>query len=420
MPDVIELTEYQKETLPKEAFPVEQGELLWRNFGSKVSVDFPSPKTDGNWVLESQGYVGFIPLSPEWGISLKPKVELSNLFRMLEYAYGLDIKFMEDLSSLESMTEFYESLARVLARRTMGRAKRGFYRSYVPQSEQLPYVRGSFDLTRRLVRPWEVRLHCDYQEHTADVTENQILAWTLRKIARSGACGPRVLPEVRRAYRSLQGLTSLEPFSPQDCVNRLYNRLNDDYEPLHALCRFFLAHTGPSLGTGEHQMLPFLIDMADLFERFVAQWLEAHLPEGYRIKAQEYVWIGDDKNLRFEIDLVLYDSSADAPLCVLDTKYKIKGRPETSDLEQIVAYAVSKDCANGFLIYPMRFPRMFDERVGDIRVRSLSFPLDGDLEQRGRQFLELLLTAVPQTTLMNRCAGPGADVKIVNMHGRPQ
>jgi 5-methylcytosine-specific restriction enzyme subunit McrC len=86
-----------------------------------------------------------------------------------------------------------------------------------------------------------------YQEHTADIDDNQILAWTLWVIGRSGLCRPdRALLIVRHAFRQLQGAITLVPITAAMCVDRRYHRLNSDYAPLHALCRFSLAHSGPT------------------------------------------------------------------------------------------------------------------------------------------------------------------------------
>ena len=273
---ILPLTEYVSARFPRESIPDALGEALWQYYSSQVAVDFPSPKTESQWQLTSQGWVGYIPLTPELGLALQPKVELGNLFRMLEYAYqlkGKSFRFLEGLVECQSLKEFYERLANVLAKRVLDRGRKGFYRAYLPETERLPYVRGRLDVRQAIQTPWDVRLQCHYEEHTADIEENQILAWTLSRIARSGMCTERVLPTVRRAYRALRGLVSTQPCSPQDCVGRLYNRLNDDYHPLHALCRFFLEHSGPSHEVGDRTVLPFLVNMERLYELFVAVWL---------------------------------------------------------------------------------------------------------------------------------------------------
>ncbi len=392
---VIELKEYQQRRLPRGELAEEEGEALWRRYGDQVAVDFPTVKTNRQWRLTSQGWVGFIPLTLELGISLTPKVPLGNLFRMLEYAYKLDFLIPEGLTESDSLQEFYQRLATILAKRVLDRARRGLYRAYLPDADTLPYVRGSLDLRRRLRRPWAVGLPCDFEEHTADLEENQILAWTLLRIARGGACTERVLPTVRRAYRVLQGSVTMEPFLPEACIGRFYNRLNDDYRPLHALCRFFLEHAGPTHERGDREMIPFLVPMARLFELFVAEWLRARLDSRYRLEVQESVHFGESRELRFQIDLVLYDAEIGRPVAVLDTKYKNPERPSERDVQQVVAYAESKGCREAVLVYPAEAP--LDVRVGGIRVRSLVFGLDRDLEEGGEEFGAALMALRPDS-----------------------
>lgn len=280
----------------------------------------------------------------------------------------------------------------MLARRVLDRGRKGFYRTYLAKTERLPYIRGQIDIKHTIEKPWDVRVRCHYEEHTADIDDNQILAWTLSRIARSGMCSERVLPTVRRSYRALQGFVTLNPHTPRACVGRLYNRLNDDYQPLHALCRFFLEQSGPSHEMGDRRMLPFLVDMSRLYELFVAEWLKVHLPYGIVLKSQEKVNIDKAGTLHFDIDLVLYDVDSGLVQCVLDTKYKTPVEPAPEDIAQIVAYSEVKDCQEAILVYPTALAQPLDEWIGDNRVRSLTFSLDGDLEEAGQRFLEDLLS----------------------------
>ncbi len=385
---VIELTEYVPTKFPRNKLTETIAEALWRNYSNQITVDFPSPKTDEQWQLTGQGWIGHIPLTRELSIVLSPKVELGNLFRMLEYAYNLKgFRFLEGLIEAESLVEFYERLANVLAKRILDRGKKGFYRTYLSQNENLPYLCGRLDIQRVMRAPWDVKLTCHYHEHTADIEENQILVWTLATILRSGLCTERVLPFVRKAFRTLQSFTSLIPCSPATCIRRLYNRLNDDYEPLHALCRFFLEHRGPTHQLGDHPVLPFLVDMARLYELFVAQWLIAHLPLELKLKTQEKVDIDKEGVLHFAIDLVLYDQTSLEALCVLDTKYKTPDTPSTDDIAKVAAYAEVKKCTDAFLVYPTEITHPIEAKIGQVLVRSLCFSIDGDLEEAGQKFL---------------------------------
>ena len=391
-PDIIELREFERQDFAREAIPYEVGEALWRNYRRQVDVEFPGPPTDNQWRLKAQGWVGQIPVSEGLRIALKPKVPVENLFRMLEYAYNLkSFHILEGEIDSQTLEDLYERLANILARRVLDRGSKGFHRSYVAETDRLPYLRGRMDVQQAIRRPWDVALLCHYEDHTADIEDNQILAWTLRRIARSGICTERVLPTVRKAYRALQGFVTPASFGPEACIGRLYNRLNEDYSPMHALCRFFLEQSGPTWEVGDHTMLPFLVDMARLYERFVAEWLGEHLPPTLRLKAQERYDIGQDRQLHFSIDLVLYDAAAGRTRCVLDTKYKDAREPATADISQVVAYAEAKHCQEAILIYPVRLDLPLDTSIGNIQVKTLTFALDGDLEQAGQAFLHELL-----------------------------
>lgn len=402
-PTVYELSEYVPKPFSADAISLELGKLLWQSYGENgalrkgvVEVEFPTPITGGQWRLQSNGWVGYIPLSEEFGFRLQPKVGLANIFGMLEYAYKLkSFHFLEGLSNFDKLEDFYSSLADILARRTIDRAKKGLHRTYIPKSDRMTFVRGRMDLRQLVQKPWEVKIKCHYQEHTPDIDDNQILLWTLRKIASCGACDAKVLPKVRQAYHALQGTVSLEPHTAQACIKRLYNRLNDDYQPLHALCRFFLEQSGPSHTEGDRKMLPFLVNMARLYELFVAEWLKTHqasslLPHNLAVKSQHQVHLNQDGSLYFNIDLVLFDITTGQTRYVLDTKYKTPKSPSTDDVAQIIAYATAEACSEAILIYPEPLQKPLDTKVQNIRVRTLAFVVDGNLKQAGEQFLQNL------------------------------
>jgi 5-methylcytosine-specific restriction enzyme subunit McrC len=389
--EVLALTEHEPYLRPARALPAEVGAALYRQYHKQVSVEFPSLVTDQQWRITPGGWVGYLPILPGWGAALQPKVPLASLFGMLDYAYQLDLQFLKGAYASQSLDEFFEVLAGVLARRVLERGRRGFYRAYIPRAERLAYVRGRLDVPAMARQPAEVRPWCAYEEHTADTPHNQALAWTLQLIARNVLCGDRVRPLVRRAFHGLHGLVSSVPFAPSDVANLAYNRLNDDYAPLHRLCRFFLEHSGPHHALGGTPMLPFAIDMDRLFELFVAGWLRQHLPLGHALKAQERMEFGSDDELVFQIDLLLSRPGASRPWCVLDTKYKRPTSVSPADVQQVVAYAVAAGCSEAFLVYPVPLARPFDATIGHIRVRSLIFDVSQALELAGQTILRALV-----------------------------
>jgi 5-methylcytosine-specific restriction enzyme subunit McrC len=387
----IELAEYAITELDNKELSHESAIALWQNYSAQIVVEFPSPKTDNRWRLTPQGWVGQIPISRELVLRLNPKTKIQNIFRMLEYAYRLRQFLMpKGMIDAGDVEDVFERLAVILSRRVVARARRGFYRAYVPRRETLAYLRGRLDVVHVSRAPWKVELPCRYSVHTADIEDNRILAWTLFLIGRAGLAGKTQGSMISRAFRTLQGSVLLNQYGPESCMNRRYNRLNDDYESMHALCRFFLSHTGPTHQHGENAMLPFLIDMRKLYESFVAEWLRMQLPEKFNIKSQERVILGAGSPI-FVVDLVLRDAFTDQPLRVLDTKYKVPERAGQEDIYQIVTYAKLMKCREAILIYPARLGQSLDINVGDVHVRSLTFALDGDLDEAGHAFLSNLL-----------------------------
>jgi 5-methylcytosine-specific restriction enzyme subunit McrC len=328
-------------------------------------------------------------LTPTLGIALQPKVTLRTLLRMVEVAYDLQsFHLFAGWFYAESVPELYELLALLLAQRVLSRCRQGLHHAYRTQEATLPYLRGQLQLAAVLQRPVQPALPCRFQEHTADVVDNQILLWTLQQIARSSFCGERSASTVRQAVRTLQWQVSAHPVTAWECRQRTYTRLNRDYAPLHGLCAFFLEHCGPSHRPGDFPAIPFVVEMARLYERFVAAWLACHLDGQWRVQIQETHPISSDQ--RFAIDLVLYDTQSGAVCCVMDTKYKIAARVNTADVAQVVAYAEAKGATEAVLIYPQPPATPLDTKVGNIHIRTLTFGVDGDLEQQGNTFLSQL------------------------------
>lgn len=388
---VFELAEYQPLRLPQDALSYDEGAAIWSDYSKQISVEFPSPATEGQWRLISQGWVGYLPVQEDLAVRLAPKVTLENLFGMLEVAYRLNrFEFLDDLYQCGSLDEFFDSLAKVLAGRILDRCRKGLYCEYQIREERTTFLKGRLDFKQAARSPWEVRLPCVFDEHTADLEENQLLFWTMRCILRSGLCSESTRSLVRGAYRLLNQIVTPKPFRGEDCAGRFYNRLNDDYRSMHALCRFFLESSGAQHEEGDRSVMPFMIDMAALFELYVAEWLSEFGPEAYRYKPQARVHISKGEGIYFDVDLLISHRFTGEPVLVIDTKYKTPTQPSTDDIQQVVAYAEAVGCQEAWLVYPQPVQKGVDLHVGETRVRSVPFDIRGNLEEGGMQFSTML------------------------------
>ncbi len=393
-PEAVELSEYKTEKFPREKFSDELMMALKDDYGKQISIDPPSVFNNNTWRLTAQGWAVYIPFRPDVHFRINTKVPVRNLFAMLEYAFDLKgIKIFEGLIESESIEDLYDRLAIVLAKIILRRIRKGIYRNYLKFDDNLPYVRGRLDVLSHAKSPEKAVLPCCFEEHTADLDDNQIILWTLTRILASGVPIRRSRPIVQQAQRSLQGFVSITPFNAKDCIKRLYGRMNQDYEPMHAMCRFFLEHTAPTHHTGNRSMVPVLIDMERLFELFVAKWLENNIPAGYKVVSKENVQLQMGRIVSISIDISINDRENGSTFCVLDTKYKAPDTPAIEDIYQVVSYAEAKGCSRAVLIYPVHLAAPVSGFWGNkIKVESLAFPLDSDLDEAGQQFLKKLFS----------------------------
>ena len=383
----MDLTELRRTRFPLSVLSSDQGQTVWSKYSKWIQVVFPSPATDGEWELYSSGAVGYLPLGDGTDLTIRPRVPIRSIFRMWAIAEDVRLDQPPGDVGVQTLEDLLEWIAAELAMGTLHRLGRGLYRAYLNVEDELPVLRGRLDLQAKLARPWRVELPCEFQELTADVVENQILLAGLLA-APYTTTGANVLSQVRQAsWLCLRSGVGPREVSPSECVGRTYSRLNLDYERLHWLSHFILAGTVPTHEAGPSTLRAFIIQMPWLYERFVASWLKRNLPATLRCESQIHLAL--DRRLEFIADLVIRDAE-DKPLAVLDTKYKIDRDPDPADIAQVVAYAEHLGCPEAILLYPERDHRPFDSLVGGIRVRSLPFPLDDDLDAAGNELVERL------------------------------
>lgn len=387
----ISFKEHEKTTFEAGQISPEMASVLYTEYGDSIQIAPPSFTTNGLWELSSNGVVGFIPLPNDTVLNIIPKVAVGNIFTMLSYAYKLrSFRFLDGIVESETLKGFFDKLAIILTQMIIEREKKGLYRAYISKHESLRFVSGRIDLMQLVRKPVLDTISCIYEKRIPDIRENQVLLWTLHSILRSGVASDNTQDLMRKAYRMLSRSVSLKPFSGINAMCPTYHRLNADYHPMHCLCKFFLDHITPSHELGELKALPFLINMPRLFEMFVSEWLRIHLFKGLSLKTQVKHHIDQNRKISFNIDNVIYNDSDGKALCVLDTKYKLPTTPSPEDIAQIVAYAAAKECKDAILIFPSDATQSIDTALGGFRVRSLCFPLEGNLEDAGQEFLHSL------------------------------
>jgi 5-methylcytosine-specific restriction enzyme subunit McrC len=395
---VIELIEHRPTLLPARTLSEEQGETLAHLAGKQIDVQYPSPRTNHQWELTSQGYVGVLAVDSTLSVVVRPKVPIANLGRMLAEAYDLPVHDFPGLTTCSTLEALYDQLARMLALGVLGLARQGLHQRYQPRSAPLSAVRGRIVFTRPSDSVSDVRLSCRFSERTGDILENRIPLATIDRILRSGLCGDPTSRLLREAHRHLSNSATHTRVTLQDCTTMRFDRLTERYRPVVALCRLFIESAGPTAQYGTADTVPFLLSMPLLFERYVARWLtrRCNCDGEFQVRSQERNVVGDNKSVEFFIDLVVYDVRTDQPICVLDTKYKNVDAPASADVAQVGYYALLKGANLACLIYPTRSLASWVGSSGKVRTYRGGFDLDYDLAESGESFFQDLKARIEE------------------------
>jgi 5-methylcytosine-specific restriction enzyme subunit McrC len=376
-------------------------EVLALSKSGRFEIEPASLLNNYSYGIRSRGWVGHIPVGDNLLVRIVPKVPIGNLFGMLEVAYNLpSFRILDGEIEIESIEDLYERIVSILARRVLDRARKGLYRTYTCEEDELTCVRGRIDPVATMLNVFRgiPRVPCSYEQHTSDVEENRILFWTLHTARRQAIRQPRIRRELDFARRTLVGSITLERKRASDCVGRLYNRLNDDYSVLHGLCRFILEQSGPGIEGGDRTFVPFVVNMPRLFEAFVAEWLRRHPPPGIAVRPQHTAVLDADFKLSIHIDIVLIDAGTNEPVIVLDTKYMMGEEPTEADIYQIAFYAREMQVRRGILVYPSPAARQFWLwHGGDTLLESLVFDVSAPLEKAGQAFRDELFARIGES-----------------------
>src|SRR5262245_21554228 len=121
------LVEYAPAIFAAEVLTEEEARQLDVRFPKIIEIDPPTYKTNQCWRLTSRGWIGQLRLDTGLTLVSRPKVPVTNVYRMIEYAYDLEPRFPSGASKAAEIEEFFELLAARLASQVLRRARQGLY-----------------------------------------------------------------------------------------------------------------------------------------------------------------------------------------------------------------------------------------------------------------------------------------------------
>ena len=361
MTTLITLREY--ETVEKR-LSERQARRLEEAASSYVSVYLhPDP---GIWIIKAHQYVGTLVVD-DIRILIRPKINIKNLFLMLEVGLP-DHAWQKGIFDYDKHNNLLSAVVSFFARTVESALARGLFHSYLERNEDLKTIRGRIDFGRQLARAGlPLPVACRYVEFTADVAENRYLKAAIRRSLRVAGA------QIADRRRLMNHLVAMEEVSDApvrgDALDRItFTRLNEHYRPALQLARLLLDNLTLVDQVGGTSAACFMVDMNDLFERFITERLRRALQGRLAVESQVWTHLDEGKQVGMRPDLVFRRPGSGLTVYVGDIKYKLTKEAQgyNADYYQLLAYTTALDLPEGVLIY-CRAP---DGRpAGEVTVR---------------------------------------------------
>jgi 5-methylcytosine-specific restriction enzyme subunit McrC len=350
----------------------------------------PSPDR-GFWRLRAQAKVGAVRFEG-FDLIVRPKAGLQNVFYLMGVERLRDWWSDEEVDLLVHQ-DLLAGIARMLANSVERAIGRGVQHGYVERRERLVALRGRVDLREQLRRPFTpVPTSCRYDDYTADTKLNQLIRAALARVLRL----PGLPGGVRRTlHLQLSLLEDVSPVEPdlQWADTWQPSRLDRRYLPAVRLSALVLRRLALSEAAGSTRACSFLVDMNQLYERFIEEGLRRRLQAAdstIRVIGQEreYLDVKKPKRLLIKPDIVVRRGNSTA--FILDAKYVLAGH-ETIDVDhhvQLLSYATRYHIKDVALVY-VREPSsdaptrdlVLTIQHAEVRIHSWALDLTGNPEQ---------------------------------------
>ncbi len=178
--------------------------------------------------------------------------------------------------------------------------------------------------------------HCVFPVFTPDGLENRILKLACQRVLPFPFRHHVDLPQRCRRLLKLLGEVPDDPHAEEGFRTLSYHRLNEHYRPALSLARLLLSHLSASGSRGGEPFVAFLVEMNQLFERYISHVLRDGLRRhsGIDVALQEGSHLDMASQVQIRPDILVRKNGA--PVLVVDAKYK--RMPGNADLYQVLAY----------------------------------------------------------------------------------
>jgi len=337
-------------------------------------------------------YIGSAEFS-NFMITVNPKfTKLKNIGKLIDYAYDLkdedildyEIKFNEQENNpMELIIQLFTNQCKTLL-------QKGLAKSYQIHQDTVPFLKGKLLLQQQIKNQskFNLQFSCEFDEFTANITENQILLYTLDKCYHMTSSYHRK-STIKKIIHQMDAEVELTPISLNDFKKIHYTRLNVHYRKPHDLSKLILKHLG--LFDFKKQsasfVVPYFIPMFQVFEDFLTKLFE---DDYYELSIDDQVstpsWKVNGHTRSIIPDIITYSTSSPvigAEVSIIDAKYMAGSRfGKNKEDYQIAFYLNDYKKKTGYAILPMSHdpkedvPQEWSAPRQDIKIKVRFIDID--------------------------------------------
>lgn len=299
---------------------------------------------------------------------------VSNIYYMLVYAFKdntllkLD-KRKVDVESLDNIYDLFSVILTIFSNKVL---KRGLYKNYVYESNDLSVVKGKINLNETLKKnllPFQ-KVACEYDDFSSNNYLNRIIKSTMFYLIKSNKVSLFYKKVLKKSYLLFQDIDFID-CSRVNWKTIRYNKNNQEYKYIINICYLILNGLIINQKDGKIEFYDFIDDqvMNQLYEKFIREYYVKYFPQ-LNPKIIHMNWKIDEGYMvdlipRMVTDITLsYKNS----MMIIDTKYYGKilssrkfGNNDTNSINrdnwnQINAYVANASYKNdkkisGMLLY---------------------------------------------------------------------
>jgi 5-methylcytosine-specific restriction enzyme subunit McrC len=340
---------------------------------------------DGKLFLKSKQYAGLINIKgniiqilpkiykkDETDEEMKRRQAIKNLVYMLNYAqFENRVKYWDAAAVFEKFDDIFEVLIYLFSKNLSETIRKGVYRNYITVEENVSgALRGKLLVHKHATTNFisKEKFYVEYDEFSENNLLNRVFRFAIELLLKlsKNDTNKKLLRDLKFLFSDVEH----QEITDSDLKRITFNRLNEHYRQPFNMAKMFIQKLWyPDYLERKDEIYAFLIDMNQLFEDFLAQFIKRHradiLPEKYKDskiliqRAKRYLVTDKSsayKYFQLKPDIIL--KKGEKFVLIIDAKYKeLKPEEPTlgvsqGDMYQMYAYVTKYDSPKGVFVYP--------------------------------------------------------------------